>query len=70
MKKTKKKTFENYDKLMDDKFNLEDRMANIANERWRLNNENIKCGQSLRVIEDQLRSMFKRIRIDIKKEEG
>ena len=50
---------------MKDKFDLEDRMAKITNEKWRLNNENTKCGQQLRVVEDQLRGIFNRIRIEL-----
>ena len=60
-----KKDFEEYQDLMKDKFDLEDRMAKITNERWRLNNENTKCGQQLRIVEDQLRGIFNRIRIEL-----
>lgn len=54
---------------MKQKFDLEDRMDTIANEKWKLNNENTKCGQQLRVVEDQIRDMFNRMRIELKKEE-
>ncbi len=58
-----KKDFNEYQKLMKNKFDLEDRMAKIANERWKLNNENTGCGKQLRVVEDQIRIMFDRIRV-------
>ena len=62
-----KKDFNEYQKLMKNKFDLEDRMAHIGNEKWKLNNENTQCGQQLRLVEDQVRQMFNRIRV---KQEG
>jgi len=67
--KPSRKGFEDYQSLMKQKFDLEDRMDTIANEKWKLNNENTKCGQQLRVVEDQIRDMFNRMRIELKKEE-
>ena len=61
-----KKNFEEYQTLMKQKFDLEDRMAKIFNERWKLNKENTKCGQQLGLVEDQLRNMFDRFRIELK----
>ena len=61
----KKEELELYPKLMKQKFDLEDRMAKIGNERWRLNNENTKCGQQLRLVEDELRVLFDRMRIEM-----
>lgn len=63
-----KKCFGDYQNLMKQKFDLEDRMDTIANERWKLNNENTKCGQQLRIVEDQIRDMFNRIRIELNKD--
>ena len=68
--KQPKQDFKYYSTLMKSKFDLEDRMDRIHNERWKLNNENTKCGQQLRLVEDQLRNMFQRFRIEKKKEEG
>ncbi len=70
MDKQPKKDFRYYQTLMKNKFDLEDRMAKIHNERWKLNNENIKCEQQLRLVEDQLRGMFQRIRIETKKDDA
>ncbi len=64
-----KKTFNEYSKLMRQKFDLEDKMAKIFNERWKLNNENIQCSKQLRLVEDQIRLMFSRIRIERKEDE-
>ncbi len=69
-KKQSRKDYNHYETLMKHKFDLEDRQAKIHNERWKLNNENTKCGQKLRLVEDQLRGMFKRFRIEMKKEES
>ena len=66
--KQSKQTFEDFKTLMKNKHDLEDRMANIENERWKLNNENLKCSQQLRIVEDQVRSLFNRIRIGLKKD--
>ena len=66
--KQSKKDFNQYEKLMKHKFDIEDRMAKIHNERWKLNNENTKLGQQLRLVEDQVRSMFSRFRIELKKD--
>ncbi len=70
MTKNSKKDFDHYETLMKHKFDLEDRMAKIHNERWKLNNENLKKGQQLRLVEDQLRNMFDRFRVEMKKEES
>ena len=64
-----RRNFKEYSALMKHKFDLEDRMAKIFNERWKLNNENTKCVKQLRLVEDQIRSMFKRFRIELKVEE-
>jgi len=56
------------DTLMKNKFDIEDRIAKIFNEKYKLNNENLKCSQQLRLVEDQLRSMFSRIRIELKED--
>ena len=61
----KHKDFDLYQKLMKQKFDLEDRMAKIGNERWRLNNENTKCGGQLRIVEDELRVLFDRMRVEM-----
>ena len=61
----KHKELELYPQLMKQKFDLEDRMAKIGNERWRLNNENTKCGQQLRLVEDELRVLFDRMRVEL-----
>ena len=63
-----KKDFNEYNSLMKQKFDLEDRQARIFNERWKLNNENTQCGQQLRLVEDQIRLMFNRMRIEKKEE--
>ena len=66
--KQSKKNFNEYEKLMKHKFDLEDRMAKIFNERWKLKNENTKCSLQLRLVEDQVRSMFNRFRIELKED--
>ena len=66
--KQPKKDFKEYETMMKHKFDIEDRMAKIHNERWKLNNENIKLGLQLRLVEDQVRSMFNRFRIELKKD--
>jgi len=58
-----------YDFLMKQKFDIEDRQAKIYNERWKLNNENTKLGQQLRLVEDQLRDLFNRVRVELKQNE-
>ncbi len=68
MSKNSKKDFNEYENLMRNKFDIEDRIAKIHNEKWKLNNENVKCGLQLRLVEDQIRSMFNRFRIEIKKD--
>jgi len=68
MPKQSKQSLSEYESLMKQKFDTEDRMDTIANERWRLNNENLKCSQQLRLIEDQIRLMFNRMRVELKKE--
>ena len=60
--------FNQYEKLMKQKYDLEDRMDKIYNEKWKLNNENTKCGQQLRLVEDQIRLMFHRMRVKLKEE--
>jgi len=65
-----KQDFNEYRTLMKNKFDIEDRMAKIHNERWKLNNENTKCGQQLRLVEDQIRSLFSRVRINLMKDEN
>ena len=65
-----KKSLEDWQILMKQKHDWEDRMDNIANEKWRLNNENTKCGQQLRLVEDQLRMFFDRKRVELKKDNG
>ena len=67
-KKQSKKDFNEYEVLMKQKFDLEDRQAHIFNEKWKLNNENTRCGQQLAIVEDQIRIMFDRMRIELKKE--
>ena len=67
--KQHKKDFKYYQTLMKQKFDFEDRMAKIFNEKYKLSNENLKCSQQLRLVEDQLRTMFDRFRIELKKEE-
>lgn len=69
MAKSSKKDFKDFENLMKNKHDLEDRMAKIFNEKWKLNNENTKCGLQLRLVEDQVRSIFGRFRIELKKEE-
>ncbi len=64
----KKEKFKEYQRLMNQKYDLEDRMAKIYNEKFELNNKNIKCGQQLKIVEDQIRLMFHRIRIELKKD--
>lgn len=66
-KKQSKPDFDYLKTLMKNKHDLEDRMAKIFNERWKLNNENLKCGQQLSLVEDQVRHMFGRFRIELKK---
>lgn len=66
--KMSKKNSKEYDSLMKQKHDLEDRMANIFNAKWKLSNENTKLGLQLRVVEDQLRSLFGRVRIELKKD--
>ncbi len=63
-----KKNLSEYETIMKHKFDIEDRMAKIHNERWKLNNENTKLGQQLRLVEDQVRDMFNRFRIELKKD--
>ena len=65
-----KKTFNEYSKLMKQKFDIEDRMAKIFNESWKLNNESTQCSKQLRLVEDQIRLMFDRIRIEKEEEES
>ena len=69
-KKQPKKDFNQYETLMKHKFDIEDRMVKIANEKWKLNNENMKCGRQLRLVEDQVRNMFNRFRVKLKEEES
>ncbi len=59
-----KKGLDEYTKLMKQKFDLEDRMARIGNLKWKLNNENVQCGQQLKLVEDQVRLMFNRMRVE------
>ena len=66
--KKNKVDYEFLQTLMRNKHNIEDRQAKIFNERWKLNNENTKCSQQLRLVEDQVRNMFGRIRVTLKKE--
>lgn len=68
--KNTKKDYEVYQNLMSNKFDLEDRMAKIFNERWKLNNENTQCARQLRLTEDELRLFFKRKRIELKEDEN
>ncbi len=68
IKQQSKKDFKTYETLMKQKFDLEDRMAKIFNERWKLNKENTKCGMQLKLVEDQVRSMFNRFRIELKED--
>ncbi len=50
-KKQPKLDYKHLQTLMRHKHDLEDRMAKIFNERWKLNNENTKCGKQLRLVE-------------------
>ncbi len=59
MSKANKKDFNEYETIMKHKFDIEDRMAKI-------HNENTKYSQQLRLVEDQIRSMFNRFRIKLK----
>ena len=61
-KKQSKPDFKYLQTLMRNKHDIEDKMAKIFNERWKLNNENSKCGQQLRLVEDQVRHMIGRFR--------
>ena len=63
-----KKDFNEYSSLMKQKFDIEDRMAKIGNEKWKLNNENVRCGQQLKLVEDQIRLMFNRMRVENEEE--
>ncbi len=62
-----KKNLDEYDFLMKQQFDIEDRMAHIYNERWKLNNENTTLGKKLRLVQDQIRSIFNRFRVELKK---
>ena len=63
-----KKDKSDYDFLMKQEFDIEDRMAHIYNERWKLNNENTKLSLKLILVKDQIRSLFGRFRIELKKD--
>ena len=67
--KQSKKNLNKYENLMKQKFDLQDRMANIFNERWKLNNENTKCSKQLALVEDQVRTIFNRFRVELKKDD-
>ena len=66
--KQTRKNFNEYQKLMRQKFDLEDRKANIYNEKWKLTNENAQCSKQLMLVEDQIRLMFNRMRIEKEEE--
>lgn len=66
MPNNSKKDFNEYETLMHHQFDIEDRMAKIFNEKWKLSNENTKLGLQLRLVEDQIRSMFNRFRVELK----
>jgi len=60
-----KKDFNEYQNLMHQKFNWEDKIATINNLIWRKKNEKLKASQQLRLVEDGLRVFFKRKRIEL-----
>ena len=64
-----KKDFNEYENLMKQKFDWEDKKVKIFQEITKLKNENLHCGQQLRLVEDQLRLFFNRARLEIKEEE-
>ena len=63
-----KKDFNEYQKLMEQKFNWEDRKVNIFQEIRKLKNEDLHCSQQLRIVEDQLRLFFNRKRLEKEEE--
>lgn len=64
-----KKDFNEYQNLMNQKFDWEDKKVKIFQKIIKLKNEDLHCSQQLRLIEDQLRLFFNRKRIEIKEEE-
>lgn len=66
--KQSKKDFNDYQNLMNQKFDWEDRKVKIFQEIRKLKNEDLHCSQQLRLVEDQLRLFFKRKRLEIEEE--
>lgn len=64
-----KKNFKEYEEINKQKFDLEDKIDTIGHEIWLKNNEKTKAAQQLRIIEDQLRSFFGRIRLEFKEDD-
>jgi hypothetical protein len=64
-----KKEFNEYQNLMKQKFDLEDKMKTIGHDIWLKKNENIQAGKQLALVEDQLRLFFDRKRLEFDEEE-
>ena len=65
-----KKDFKYHQSLMNQKFDWEDKKVKIANQIFKLRNENLHCCQQLRLTEDQIRMFFNRKRIEVEEEES
>ena len=68
MSKTKK-GFDEYQALMKQKFDWEDKKVKVFQDIRKLKNEDLHCSQQLRLVEDQLRLFFNRKRIEIQEKE-
>ena len=64
-----KKDFKDYERITLQKFDWEDKKAKIFNKIQELRREDLHCSQQLRIVEDQLRLFFGRIRIELKKDD-
>ena len=64
-----KKDFNEYQKLMKDKFDLEDKIKTIGHDRWLKKNQLIQAGRQLALVEDQLRLFFDRKRLEFEEED-
>ncbi|KKK58079.1 hypothetical protein LCGC14_3048040 [marine sediment metagenome] len=61
-----KKDFKYHQSLMNQKFDWEDKKVKVFQDIRKLKNEDLHCSQQLRLVEDQIRSMFNRFRIKLK----
>ena len=69
--------FKEHQKLMEQKWNLEDKVKELGHEQWKLKNKVIELGlkkgenkRQLALIEDQLRVFFNRKIINLEEGEG